>query len=109
MGRILWVCAADVLAFGREDKNVTVEITAEDDIDSIAEKLKDKGLIRYPRLFKLYADLAARYGMDIIASGGVSDMGDVRALHELGLYGAIIGRAYYNGAINLAEAVEAVQ
>ncbi|MBQ3112445.1 MAG: 1-(5-phosphoribosyl)-5-[Firmicutes bacterium] len=58
---------------------------------------------------ELYADLAARYGMDIIASGGVSDMGDVRALHELGLYGAIIGRAYYNGAINLAEAVEAVQ
>ncbi|MBR6824491.1 MAG: 1-(5-phosphoribosyl)-5-[Firmicutes bacterium] len=58
---------------------------------------------------ELYADLAARYGMDIIASGGVSDMGDVCALHELGLYGAIIGRAYYNGAINLAEAVEAVQ
>lgn len=58
---------------------------------------------------ELYADLAARYGMDIIASGGVSDMGDVRALSELGLYGGIIGRAYYNGAINLAEAVEAVQ
>ena len=57
LGRILWVCAADVLAFGREDKNVTISITAEDTMESIAQKLKDGGLVRYPELFLLYADL----------------------------------------------------
>ncbi len=53
----------------------------------------------------LYADLQRRYSMDIVASGGVSSMEDVRALAKLGLYGAIIGKAYYTGAIDLAEAV----
>ena len=53
----------------------------------------------------LYADLQRRYSMDIVASGGVSSMEDVRALVKLGLYGAIIGKAYYTGAIDLAEAV----
>ena len=57
LGRILWVCAADVLAFGREDKAVTISVTAEDTMESIAQKLKNGGLIRYPDLFLLYADL----------------------------------------------------
>ena len=43
--------------------------------------------------------------MDIVASGGVSSMEDVRALARMGLYGAIIGKAYYTGAIDLAEAI----
>lgn len=54
----------------------------------------------------LYADLQARYSMDIIASGGVSTLDDVRALAEMGLYGAIIGKAYYTGAIDLKQAIE---
>ena len=58
MGRFLWVCAADVLAFGRDDKKVVVEITEEDDMDSIIVKLQEKGLIRYPWLFQVYADLS---------------------------------------------------
>ena len=58
MGRFLWVCAADVLAFGRADKEVVVEITEEDDMDAIIAQLQDKGLIRYPWLFQLYADLS---------------------------------------------------
>ena len=57
LGRMLWVCAADVLAFGREDKQVTISVTAEDTMESIAQKLKDGGLVRYPELFLLYADL----------------------------------------------------
>ena len=57
MGRFLWVCAADVLAFGRDDKQVVVEITEEDDMDSIIAQLQEKGLIRYPWLFQVYADL----------------------------------------------------
>lgn len=57
LGRMLWVCAADVLAFGREDRDVTVSITTEDTMDSIAQKLQSAGLIRYKELFLLYADL----------------------------------------------------
>jgi len=53
----------------------------------------------------LYAQLQSRYAMDIIASGGVSTMEDIRALAAMGLYGAIVGKAYYTGAIDLAEAI----
>ena len=54
----------------------------------------------------LYRDLSQRYSMKIIASGGVSSIEDVRRLAQARLYGAIIGKAYYTGAINLAEAIE---
>ena len=55
---------------------------------------------------QLYADLSRRYRMNFIASGGVSSMEDVIALRDLGIYGAIIGKAYYTGAIDLKKAVE---
>ena len=57
----------------------------------------------------LYQQLRARYDMDIVASGGVSSIEDIRALRALDLYGAIIGRAYYIGAIDLKEALEAAK
>ena len=62
LGRMLWVCAADVLAFGRESKQVSVTVTSNDTIDDIAAKLHDAGLIRYPQVFKLYASLAVDEG-----------------------------------------------
>ena len=55
----------------------------------------------------LYEHLSAAYSMNIIASGGVSSMEDVKRLRAMNLYGAIIGKAYYTGAIDLTEAVEA--
>ena len=45
----------------------------------------------------------------VIASGGVSSLDDVRALAGLGLYGAIIGKAYYTGAVKISEAIEAAK
>ena len=57
MGRFLWVCASDVLAFGREEQIVTVSITTDDTMETIADKLHKAGLVRYPELFLLYADL----------------------------------------------------
>ena len=54
----------------------------------------------------LYADLQARCAMNIVASGGVSTLEDVRALAQMKLYGAIIGKAYYTGAIDLKQAIE---
>ena len=54
---------------------------------------------------KLYQELMAAYSMNFIASGGVSSLEDIRALKEQKLYGAIIGKAYYTGAIDLAAAI----
>ena len=56
----------------------------------------------------LYEELSKKTAMQLIASGGVSDLGDVRALKEMQVYGAILGKAYYTGAINLKEAIEVV-
>ena len=57
-GRMLWVCAADVLAFGREDQVVTITIYESDTMDDIIEKLYSNGLIRYRSLFQLYASIS---------------------------------------------------
>ena len=57
LGRFVWVCAADVLAFGREDQAVYITITTDDTLDSVTEKLHAAGLVEYPGLFKLYGDL----------------------------------------------------
>lgn len=57
----------------------------------------------------LYAALSKELSMDIIASGGVSSLEDIRALRALDLYGAIVGKAYYTGALDLREAMEAAK
>lgn len=62
LGRMAWVCAAEVLAFGREDRSVTVTIYENDTIDTITNKLAREGLIHYPGLFKLYAKFAVDDG-----------------------------------------------
>ena len=54
----------------------------------------------------LYQVLSEQFSMNIIASGGVSSMEDVKRLSAMGIHGAIIGKAYYTGAIDLAEAIE---
>ena len=58
---------------------------------------------------ELYERLQRDFGLELIASGGVSSLEDVRRLRTLGLYGAIIGKAYYTGNIDLREAVEAAR
>ncbi len=54
----------------------------------------------------LYKQLSETYRLNIVASGGVSTVEDIKALREMELYGAIIGKAYYTGAIALDEAIE---
>ncbi len=58
---------------------------------------------------ELYKNLSEKYTMDIVASGGVSSLEDIKALREMNLYGAILGKAYYVGAVDLKEAVEAAK
>lgn len=55
---------------------------------------------------ELYRELSRKYSVSITASGGVSDLDDIAALREMELYGAIVGKAYYTGAIDLKEALE---
>ena len=54
----------------------------------------------------LYADMVKRFSLQLTASGGVSTLEDVRKLAEMGLYGAILGKALYTGDVDLAEAVK---
>ena len=54
----------------------------------------------------LYKDLSEKYSIDIVASGGVSSMEDIETLSAMGLYGAIVGKAYYTGAIDIKKAIE---
>lgn len=54
----------------------------------------------------LYSELMSKFNMNITASGGVSSLNDVKRLAEKNLYGAIIGKAYYTGSIDLKQAVE---
>lgn len=58
---------------------------------------------------ELYRSLSERFSVDVTASGGVSSLDDVRALAKMGLYGAILGKALYAGALDLKDALEAVK
>lgn len=54
---------------------------------------------------ELYKELSKQFKMDIVASGGVSNLENVRTLTEMDMYGAILGKALYTGSIDLKEAI----
>lgn len=58
---------------------------------------------------ELYKKLSEKFSLNITASGGVSSLDDVKKLARLGIYGAIIGKAYYTNAISLKEAIEVAE
>ena len=58
---------------------------------------------------ELYKELSEKFDLNITASGGVSTIDDIKYLNGLGIYGVIIGKAYYTKAIDLAEAAEVVR
>lgn len=60
LGRMLWVCCADVMAFGKDAQKVTITVTADDTIDSISQKLGQANLVRYPKLFKMFANITGK-------------------------------------------------
>ena len=95
----------------------TADVTLEDflrDMEALGIKniictdISRDGAMRGTNL-ALYRELSEKYSLDITASGGVSSMEDVRQLRSMDLYGAIIGKAYYTGAIDLKEALEAAK
>ena len=58
---------------------------------------------------EMYRQLSEKLGLQITASGGVSSLEDVESLRKMNLYGAIIGKAYYTGDIDLKKALEAAR
>ena len=92
--------------------------TAEDDALTFCEKMQALGVrtiistdiskdgAMMGANHELYRTLAEKFDLHIVASGGVSSLDDVKRLRALDLYGAIIGKAYYTGAIDLKEAIE---
>ena len=60
LGRVLWVCCADLMAFGKDPQKVTIAITEDDNIETISEKLGKANLIRYPGLFRFFAEITGK-------------------------------------------------
>lgn len=58
---------------------------------------------------ELYKQLSEKYSINITASGGVSSIDDIKELRKMDIYGAIIGKAYYTGALSIREAVEVAE
>ena len=89
LGRILWVCCADVMSFGKPPVTAYITVTEEDDIVSVSRKLADASLIRYPGLFQKFAEITKK--ADRIQLG----------THELGShldYNAMINNMVYTSA-----------
>ena len=93
--------ALDAFDFCRELQSLGVQTVICTDIS------KDGAMQGTNRV--LYGELSKAFSLNIVASGGVSTLDDVKALRALNLYGAIIGKAYYTGAIDLREALEAAK
>ena len=98
-----WIEKTDLLAedFFRQMQDVGVKTV-------ICTDISKDGAMMGTNL-ELYRSLSQKFSMQIVASGGVSALEDVKKLNEMGLYGAIIGKAYYTGAIDLKSAVEVVK
>ena len=116
-------CYGDKIAVGADiaDGKVAIKGWLEKsnyDVHSFLQKMQDLGVktiictdVSKDGAMKganqaLYKELTDTFQLQIIASGGVSTISDVEALREMGLYGAIIGKAYYTGAIDLRRAIE---
>ena len=90
LGRVLWVCCADVMAFGKPPVTAYVDVKEDDDIHTIAQKMADVGLIRYPNLFVKFAEITKK--QDRILVG----------VHELGShldYNAMINNMVYTSSV----------
>lgn len=88
----------DYLEFAQSMVNLGVKKIIFTDIET-------DGMLSGPSFGRL-RELQQAVSCDLIASGGVSCNRDIVELEKMGLYGAIIGKAYYTGAIDLAQAVK---
>lgn len=95
------VSAEDGLSFCKKMSAIGVKTI-------ICTDISKDGLLAGTNL-ELYKELSEMVDVDIIASGGVTDLDDIQKLKDMNLYGAILGKALYAGRIELAEAVKLVE
>lgn len=91
----------DYLEFARSMEDIGVKVIIFTDIAT-------DGMLTGPSFDRLAA-LQKAVSCDLVASGGVTELDDIKRLRDMGLYGAIIGKAYYAGTIDLAAAVAAAR
>lgn len=99
LGRTVWLCATDLLALGKESISVSITIDENDDIDDVANKLKDAGLIEYPKLFKLFSRLTGK-GENLL-SGTISFNDPENEKKIVYDYNALINAMSYRGSKNV--------
>ena len=94
-----WLETSDVnyVDFAREMEKVGVR-------NIIFTDISKDGTLAGPNL-EMLSKLKDAVKIDITASGGVKDIGDIEALMKLGLYGAIAGRSIYDGTLDLKSAI----
>lgn len=114
----------DAIAVGVDAKNGFVAVNGWQEtttVDSVGfcKKLRDTGVktVIYTDISKdgmlsgtnleIYRELSAIEGLDIVASGGITFIDEIKALIEMNIYGAILGKAIYEGKLNLKEAIDA--
>ena len=85
------------LGFAREMEDSGVQTIIYTDI-------KSDGMLQGPNLETTEA-IADAVSVDVIASGGIASIQDIQALKEIGVHGAIVGRALYTGALDLRAAI----
>lgn len=79
-GRMLWVSCADLLAFGKPDEQVVITIEEGDSLDVISQKLADADLIRYPGLFKTFAEVTGKYENISVGTHNLNSKYDYNAM-----------------------------
>lgn len=93
------ISSVDYIEFAKEMEKIGVKTIIFTDIS------KD-GTLQGPNLEQL-GKLQKNVNCNIIASGGIKNIDDLRAINEMGIYGAITGKAIYSGNIDLNEAIDA--
>ena len=114
----------DAIAVGVDAKNGLVAVNGWQEttsVDSVefCKKLRDTGVktVIYTDISKdgmlsgtnleIYKELSEIQGLDIVASGGITFADELKTLNEMGIYGAIVGKAVYEGKLDLKEALAA--
>ena len=91
------VSETPALAFAKEMEDCGVQTIIYTDI-------KSDGMLQGPNL-ETTGTIADAVSVNVIASGGITSIQDIHALKAVGVYGAIVGRALYTGALDLKAAI----
>ncbi len=112
----------DAIAVGVDAKDGFVAVSGWQETTNVksvefCKKLRDTGVstVIYTDISKdgmlsgtnleIYSELSKIKGLDIVASGGITYIDEIKTLNEMGIYGAIVGKAVYEGKLDLREAL----